>query len=71
MSSLPADDDDIDYAAAAKQWAWRKRTPEKIDRQAIQDFSKALNRPIDTLKVTECDPFYIGETQRAEAEWFL
>src|ERR1700730_1911465 len=43
---------------------------DKIDWQDIRDLATELNRPIKTLKVIEHDPFYIGETQRAEAEWF-
>jgi hypothetical protein len=41
---------------------------DKIDWLAIRDLATELNRPIKTLKVIEHDPFYIGETQRAEAE---
>jgi hypothetical protein len=43
---------------------------ERIDWQATQDLARQLNRPIHTLKVIEHDPFYIGQTQKDQAEWF-
>ena len=43
---------------------------DKINRLAIVDLAKELNRPIKTLFVLDNDSFYITDAKRREAEWF-
>jgi hypothetical protein len=69
-----ADDDKLNDDGETIDEALRASLPEDPGqaREVLQDFSKALRRPVSTLYVMDAwaDPFYVGDIRAKGAKWF-